>query len=115
MISQTHRFHGLGSLKFVYAQGKTVRSASMGLRFAPNSRRSTWRAAVVVSKKVHKSAVKRNRIRRRIYEVLRGAAIPEQPAVDIVVSVYDAQVLEMPTEEMQKTVLGLLQQARIIS
>ena len=98
MISQAHRFHGLGSLKYVYAQGKTVRSASMGLRYADNPRRKTWRAAVVVSKKVHKSAVKRNRIRRRIYEVIRTSQILDEQAKDIVISVYDGQVLDVPAE-----------------
>lgn len=43
---------------------------------------------VVVSKKVHKSAVKRNRIRRRIYEAIRileqEGIVPSGPASDIV-------------------------------
>lgn len=113
MISHTHRFHGLGSLKYVYAKGKTVRSASMSLRFAPNTRRTTWRVAVVVSKKVHKSAVKRNRIRRRIYEIVRTARIAEQFSTDIVIIVYDAQVLDMTPQDLQDQIYSLLKQAKL--
>jgi ribonuclease P protein component len=43
---------------------------------------------VVVSKKVHKTAVKRNRLRRQIYESIRlleqEGIVPSEPASDIV-------------------------------
>lgn len=49
-----------------------------------------YRLAVVVSKKVHKSAVVRNRIRRRIYEIFR---VQDQennlPLLDMIFTVHD--------------------------
>ena len=46
----------------MYQHGKTVRRPQMSLVFVPNDKGFT-RVAVVVSKKIAKSAVERNRIR----------------------------------------------------
>jgi len=113
MIARTNRFHGLGSLRFAYSKGKTVRTADIGLRYIVNTRRTSWRAAVVVSKKVHKSAVKRNRIRRRIYEVLRGLPAITQP-VDLIFTVYSADVITMSHTELQSRITRLLSDAEIV-
>ena len=70
MLNKKYRFHSRGGVKYVYQKGKTVRNPKMSLVFVKNTRSFT-RFAVVVSKKVIKSAVGRNRIRRRVYEALR--------------------------------------------
>jgi ribonuclease P protein component len=87
MIARKHRFHGYGSLKYVYQNGKSVRGPLNVLKYAPNPKRTQYRLAVVVSKKVAKSAVTRNRIRRRIYETFRLALPVDTPAYDLVVTV----------------------------
>ena len=71
MISQQYRFHGHASVRYVLNKGKQARSKELSLKCAGNQRRRTSRMAVVVSKKVLKHAVDRNRTRRRIYEQLR--------------------------------------------
>jgi ribonuclease P protein component len=78
----------------------------------PNSRRETYRAAVVVSKKNNKLAVVRNRIRRRIYEVIR-LHTPESCNYDMVFTVFSDQLADVPAETLQKTIVGLLQEARV--
>ena len=70
MLNKKYRFHSRGGVRYVYQKGKTIRSPKMSLVFLDNERGFT-RVAVVVSKKIEKSAVKRNQIRRRIYEALR--------------------------------------------
>lgn len=111
MISSKNRFHGLGSLRFAYSKGRTVRTQYMGLRFAPNKRRKTYRAAVVVSKKVNKSAVVRNKIRRRVYEAVRAnQAIIDVP-LDLVFTIYSDTVSDMPYKELEKSVQELLAKA----
>ena len=107
MLARNYRFHGLGSLNFVYRQGKTVRSQSLSLRYALNNRRQTYRVAVVVSRKVHRSAVVRNRIRRRMYEIVRAYA-PEGP-YDMVFTVFSEQIADMDAAALTKLVTGLLQ------
>ena len=61
----------MNSLRVVYKYGQTARSQQLTMRYHLHEKRQTYRCAVVVSKKVEKSAVARNRIRRRIFEVIR--------------------------------------------
>lgn len=114
MIARALRFHGYGSLNYVYKHGQTIRGAVCSLRFIHNDRRKSARAAVVVSKKVNKSAVTRNRIRRRLYEIIRQ----HQPAItepyDMVFIVYSDQILNMGNNELTKLVTEQLGKAKII-
>lgn len=111
MISVAHRFHGYGSLKGVYKRGRTVRSSSINLKFDYRGSRKPYRSAVVVSKKVSKSAVVRNRIRRRIYETVRRAENDIAPGSDLVFTVFDERVAKMDAPKLQATVLELLKKA----
>lgn len=111
MLSAQHRFHGHGSLRYVYKNGQAVRSHLITIKYTSNPYRRHSRFAVVVSKKVHKSAVGRNRIRRRIYEIIRH----ELPSItrphDIVVMVFSGEVLSMEHEELSETLKQLFSQA----
>ena len=89
MLASKYRFHGYGSLRFLFSHGKTYRSKSISLRVAPNSRRQNSRVSVVISKKVIKASPKRNRVRRRVYEVLRTEWDHIKPSYDILISIYD--------------------------
>jgi ribonuclease P protein component len=108
MIARKHRFHGHNSLRYVYSNGQTVRSSMGALKFVPNPRRETYRAAVVVSKKNNKLAVVRNRIRRRIYEVIR-LNVSESCNYDMVFTVFSDQLADVPAETLHETILRLLQ------
>jgi ribonuclease P protein component len=114
MIARQHRFHGLGSLKFVYSKGGSVRSRDCTLKYILNTRRKSYRAAVVVSRKVNKSAVVRNRIRRRIYEALRDNEPHIQEPYDIVISVFSESIADIPVSDVNKIVKTLLTQADIL-
>lgn len=115
MLSNQYRFHGHGSLRFVYQKGKKVRNEYIALAYTKNLRRSHPRFSVVVSKKVSKSAVKRNRIRRRIYEIIREE-IPNIHGVhDVVVTVFTIDVLSLPHTELKKLLRNLLVKANLIS
>lgn len=73
----------------MFSHGKTYRSKSLSVRVTLNTRRQNSRVAVVISKKVIKASPKRNRVRRRVYEVLRTEWQHIKPAHDILISVYD--------------------------
>lgn len=113
MISRSHRFHGHGSLRYVYQHGHVVRGPLCSLKYIRNEKRPKWRLAVVVSKKVHKSAVKRNRIRRRLYEAVRLEAI-DILAYDMVITVFHEQVADLPAKELTTLVRAQLKQAGIL-
>jgi ribonuclease P protein component len=108
MISKKYRFHGHGSLNYVHRNGLTERSAHMMAKYTSNQHRQLPRFAVVVSKKVYKSAVKRNRIRRRIYDMIRLNIKPDAPSIDVVFNVYSPEVLDFAQAKLTKEVEGLL-------
>lgn len=115
MIRREHRFHGHNSLNYLFRRGRTERVEFLSLRHSP-SKRQDYRLAIIVSKKVSKSAVVRNRIRRRIYEVIRvlhkeqGTAWPH----DMSITVYDERVAKVPHIELESQIKKLLQKAKIL-
>lgn len=111
MISITHRFHGYNSLRNVYKRGQSVRGSLVSLKFAHRGPERPYRAAVVVSRKVSKSAVVRNRIRRRIYEIVRHSEADITPGTDLVFTVFDEKLAEMAADELEAAISGLLQKA----
>jgi ribonuclease P protein component len=115
MISKWHRFHGHSSLNFVYRHGVVTRDHQISLRTVRNGRRTTYRVAVIVSRKVHKSAVRRNRIRRRIYETIRlnGGGINEP--YDMVFTVFSDQLADMPSDKLQALVSRLLSKSGVVN
>lgn len=114
MLERTHRFHGYGSLRYVYQHGERNRSSLLGLRLCQNPRRRQYRLAVVVSKKVHKSAVVRNRIRRRLYALCRQQLSGVQGGYDIVLTVFQDKVATMPPAELQKELQDLLGRGHLV-
>lgn len=108
MLAFKYRFHGHGSLRFVYRNGKVVRSHLATVKYTVNPHRKHPRFAVVVSKKVLKSAVGRNRIRRRIYEILRRR-IEQAKNYDVVIIVSSVEALTLPPGELQETIYSLLE------
>lgn len=113
MLSQKYRFHGHGSLRYLYRNGQTVRNRALLLKYCENKHRANSRVAVVVGKKIAKSAVKRNRMRRRIFEVVRRHwdHIPEH--YDFSLTIFTAEFLTMSAEEVEHNVVSLLKQAHL--
>lgn len=103
MLTQKNRFHGYGSLKYVYKNGHVCRARNMIVKTTVNKRRNKTRVAVVVSKKVHKSAVGRNRIRRRVYEIIRSEINDFARPHDLVVIITSSEVRTQPINEVHQT------------
>jgi ribonuclease P protein component len=111
MIAFKYRFHGHGGLRYVYKNGQAVRSHLVTLKYAPNPHRKNPRCAVVVSKKVLKSAVGRNKIRRRVYEALRPHITPDFPSFDLVFIVSSSEILAQSPEELRQFIAELITQS----
>lgn len=114
MLSAQYRFHGHRSLSFLFRNGSTVRRKMISLKFIHNPRRAQSRCAVVVGRRVSKSAPTRNRIRRRVYEVVRVHWEELQSGYDIALFIYDDSVAEMPHAELEELIVGLLHDAAIL-
>ena len=96
----------------MYQKGKTVRRSRMSLVFCENSRGFT-RVAVVVSKKVDKSAVGRNRIRRRVYEAIRGNFDCLPSRHDYIFVIYSKSVGKISFGELEKMLGELVAEAKV--
>jgi len=112
MLKKEYRFHSRGGVKYVYQHGKTIRRSKMSLVFCDNTRGFT-RVAVVVSKKVAKTAVARNKIRRRVYEALRVnfEFIPKKR--DYIFVIYTADVMTMPYNDLVKLLGELVAESKV--
>ena len=106
MLSYKNRFHGHGSLRYVYANGNSVRTQKIVVKFTKNQR-----FAVVISKKVLKSAVGRNRIRRRVYEIIRNELPKIDGTFDVVVLIFHKSVKDIPHKELKETLINTFKEA----
>ena len=111
MLARKNRFQGRRDPRIVLKHGKTVRNSSAQLKFILRNDDLEYRAAVVVSTKVSKSAPVRNRIRRRVYEAIRelNTTLP----ADMVVLVYDIQLATTDQAKLMGSVRDLFQKAQL--
>ncbi len=87
VLKRSKRIHGKPIVQALLKEGKSTAYPFFILIKQENTL-GTTRYAVVVSKKLEKSAVKRNKKRRQVYEIIRmmekESLVPSQPAFDIV-------------------------------
>ncbi|MBW3569336.1 ribonuclease P protein component [Candidatus Parcubacteria bacterium] len=109
MLSRKHRFRGQKAIEYVYRKGRSVRAGFLTVKAVP-AKGEDYRLAVVVSRKVNKSAVTRNRIRRRLYEQFRLIRKDRQNPIkyDMVLSVYDDKITKIPPAQLKQTCEKLL-------
>jgi len=114
MIPFKNRFHGHNSLRYVYKNGNAIRSRLFTIKATYNKHRKESRVAVVISKKVLKSAVKRNKVRRRLYELIRYQLPNLNGVYDIVVIISSGEILSIEHVDLSNQLLQLFRQAEIL-
>ncbi len=84
----------------------------MSLVFVDNPKGYT-RFAVIVSKKVEKTAIKRNFIRRRVYEALRRnfELIPKNK--DYLFVIYSKEIGKIPFSELESILGQLVEESKV--
>lgn len=112
MLAKKHRFYGQGAIRYINRKGTSVRASIFTIKYVPNKRPNSYRVAVVVSKKVTKSAPKRNRIRRRIYEIIRTQATSYINGYDVVIIVFNDRPVAMPHDELSESIREVLSQVQ---
>ena len=114
MISRSHRFHGYGSLKYVYRAGSTVRGPLFAVKSVSNDKRASYRVSVVVSRKVNKSAVARNRISRRLYAAVRLLQDDIVLPHDIVITIFSSDVLQTSSDQLRQQLKNQMASAGVV-
>lgn len=107
MLSKKYRFHSRGGVRYTYAHGRTIRTPKISLVYNDNSR-GFQRFAIVVSKKIEKTAVGRNRIRRRLYEAIRAELPSYHLKRDHIFVVYSKDLLSMDFTKLRQLIHELL-------
>lgn len=113
MIPKKNRFIGNRPIDRVYKTVKPARYGVFNIR-VKKSAINDYHLAVVVSKKVSKSAVVRNRIRRRIFEYVRKNINPPQIAKrEIIITVFEESVAAIKPKDLDKQLKKLFEKAKI--
>jgi ribonuclease P protein component len=114
MLSAANRLRKPHDIARVYKRGVYGGGdGTLSLKAAPNNRAES-RAVVVVSKKVDKRAVVRNRIRRRLTELLREQWATLPGGYDIVISVH-TDLSDAPAATLRATLATALRRARVLT
>jgi ribonuclease P protein component len=101
VLARPYRLRKSADITRVYKRGVYGGSAGIISVKAATSGRPEARIVVVVSKKVDKRAVVRNRLRRRISGELERRWATVRPGYDIVVSVH-SDISSLPTDRLQE-------------
>lgn len=99
MLTRSHRFNQSYQVRYVLRKGQTVKSGPFACKYVRNDRPHPAKVAVIVSKKVEKSAVGRNRMRRRVFEALRPRITSFQ-GISMTITVYSNSVMTMSVDEL---------------
>ena len=108
MIGKANRFHGHRSVSQV--RGEVAHGRLMSIRFTKNNK-SDYRLAVVVSKKIAPTAVMRNRIRRRLFELVRTEKLLTGQPVDLIIYAKTSAIGEMEHADLGREVSSLTKKA----
>ena len=111
MLSKRYRFHSRGGVRHTYQNGKTIRRPQISLIYTKNER-GFLRFGVVVSKKVLKSAVGRNRI--RVYEAIRHN-LPKDAKMDYLFIIYSKDIKDMPFPDLEEQIRSLIKESMVQS
>ena len=114
MLAAANRLRKPHEISRVYKRGVYGGAGGALSVRAAVSGRADSRAVVVVSKKVNKRAVVRNRIRRRLSASLRQLWATVPAGYDIVVSVH-SDISGLPTPQLGELLQQALQRARVLA
>ncbi|MFH1767159.1 MAG: ribonuclease P protein component [Patescibacteria group bacterium] len=112
MLSQEYRLRRDKDFQRVFSKGKSVFDSACGVRFDKNNKKNS-RFAIVVGTKVHKSAVKRNKIRRQYSEILRLSLDVIKPGFDVILLTSKA-ALELDYDEKHTRLFKVFKKAGLL-
>jgi len=113
VLARSYRLRSAADIARVYRRGTYGASGGVLSVKAARSGRPASRAVVVVAKKISKRAVVRNRIRRRLIELLRSTWTTVEPGYDIVVSVH-SDISELTSPVLAEHLTKALRRAGVL-
>ena len=112
MFKQVNRLKKEQDVKAVVKKGKSVFDPVCGVKFLANNSEHS-RFVVVVGVRVHKSAVKRNRVKRQYREIVKAHLHEIVPGMDVVLLTSKA-ALESDYQEKEERLMRVLKKAKLL-
>jgi len=112
MLAKKYRLSKRNDFESIFKNGKKAFSKFFGIRFKLNDLENP-RITVVVSNKVSKSAVKRNRIKRQVRAIVKPTMTTFKQNFDIIINVL-SPILEAERDTIEGDLLNLLKKNNII-
>ncbi len=112
MLSQKFRLTGSKNFKKVQDEGLIFQSASFGIAYLDRKDAVPSRFAFIVSTKISKDAVDRNRFKRTMSEAVRTSTIDLKSGFDVVF-LAKSSITRTPASDLMKEVKSSLKQAGI--
>lgn len=111
MLPRVNRLNKQKDFDHIFERGKTKQDGFLVIRFLPNHQKFS-RFGLIVSARVAKKAVARNRLRRQLSEVLRLNLSNIKQGFDIVL-VAKIKALDIQYRELEETLLDLLKKSNL--
>lgn len=112
MLPKANRLRRRKDIQTLFSKGESVFDDVCGLKYRRNQRDET-RVAVIVGKRISKKAVVRNRIRRRIREIIRLNLGDIEKGFDIALLVQNRAV-NMSSDDLRSHVLRVLKKEGLL-
>ena len=112
MLKRDKRLRRERDIDRVYRAGRFGGGKNMTVKYLANGYTDS-RVAIVVSKKISKQAVVRNRIKRRLAEIIRESWQTVRPGYDIVISVR-SDVSNEAAPALREELISLLRRCGVI-
>lgn len=113
MLPQANRLTNLGDFNQLKTKGSLLKGEACSLLYFKRGKVEPWRAGIVVSKKISKVAVVRNRLKRQYRMVIRGLASRINPGYDILFLVR-AKSVGLSQVALEPEIAKLLVQGKIL-
>ncbi len=112
MFVQKNRLRKEKDIKRVYSKGKSTYDSVCGIKVLKNGLEDA-RFAIVIGTKVHKRAVRRNRLKRQYREVLKTMLSRLPDDIDVLLLVSKT-ALDLTADQRKERLLGVFRKAKLL-
>jgi ribonuclease P protein component len=107
VLAKENRIHGRKAFLGILKTNTVIRGKYFNLSYSPNQTEKI-KAAVVVGKKISKKAVDRNRLRRKIFEILRKKFALALSGKNIIIIVFNPNTVNLKSSEIEELIEQLV-------
>jgi len=111
MLKKENRLTKKNDFERVYKKGRGLKADSLFLKILENDKGVT-RIGIVVSKKVSKKAVERNKVKRRIREIIRKMDL--KSGFDIIIVTYPS-IKEKKFDQIEDEIIYLFKKTKCLN